>query len=394
MKDKLPDGWKEVEISKIAKVDSGQGAPQGDRWYNGTEVFVKAGDLNHLTDSKYVGDVCQKIKKEAIKQYQLKKYPSNSVVFPKSGMSVKTENIAILKYDSYVVNHLAIIQPKDIIDSKIIFYLLKRLKISNLSKNPSYPSIRLSDINNFKLIWPSLDSRKQIVSILEKAESAKNMRKDADELTKDYLSAVFAEMFGNDIKKDKLIKKKVQELCVVKTGGTPSRNNDQYWKGNVPWIKTTELKGNVILHSEEKITDIGLKESNAVLLPKETILIAMYGQGKTRGRCAKLGISASTNQACAAILPSDKINTDYLFNYIKISYHKLRNLGRGGNQPNLNLSMIKKFEVPLPNKSDQEKFVKIVEKVEKLKEYQKESKTNIDNLFNALMQKSFKDELL
>src|SRR5438105_1997665 len=110
MTNKLPDGWEEKPLVKIAKVYSGQGAPQGDNWFNGHHTFVRAGDLNVLSEGKFVGDSCQGVSDLAVKEYKLKKYPANSIVFPKSGMSVKTDNIAILKRDSYVVNHLAILQ--------------------------------------------------------------------------------------------------------------------------------------------------------------------------------------------------------------------------------------------------------------------------------------------
>src|SRR3989304_9884742 len=129
---KLPNGGQEVKIQEIARVDSGQGAPQGEEWYVGNEVFVKAGDLNSLTEGKYVGEHCKRVNDNAVTQYKLRKYPKNSIVFPKSGMSVKTDNIALLKYDSYVVNHLAIVKVnEDLCSEKYLYYLFKWKKISN-----------------------------------------------------------------------------------------------------------------------------------------------------------------------------------------------------------------------------------------------------------------------
>ena len=112
-KNKFLDGWRQFELGKINLVNSGQGAPQGEKYFGGTEVFVRARDLNNLSEGYYVGDFCSKITKEAIKKYKLKKYKKGSIVFPKSGMAIKTNNIAILKYNSYVVNHLAILEPNN-----------------------------------------------------------------------------------------------------------------------------------------------------------------------------------------------------------------------------------------------------------------------------------------
>lgn len=92
------------------------------------------------------------------------------------------------------------------------------------------------------------------------------------------------------------------DVSRVTSGGTPSRNNNNYWGGTIPWVTTAEVDFNTITDTAEKITEEALNNSSAKLFPKGTILMAMYGQGKTRGKVAKLGIKASTNQACAAIL--------------------------------------------------------------------------------------------
>lgn len=97
--------------------------------------------------------------------------------------------------------------------------------------------------------------------------------------------------------------KTIGDIATVSSGGTPSRKEQAYWNGDIPWVTTAEVQFKTILDSAEKITKEGLTNSSAKLFPINTILMAMYGQGKTRGQVAKLGIEASTNQACAAIEP-------------------------------------------------------------------------------------------
>ena len=97
----------------------------------------------------------------------------------------------------------------------------------------------------------------------------------------------------------------------VTSGGTPSRRTPMFWtSGTIPWVKTTEINYCVIQETEEHITQAGLDQSAAKLLPPETLLLAMYGQGVTRGRVAILGIEATCNQACAAINPHDDVVVD------------------------------------------------------------------------------------
>ena len=103
------------------------------------------------------------------------------------------------------------------------------------------------------------------------------------------------------------------------------------------------------------------------MMPIGTLLIAMYGQGKTRGMTAYLGIEASTNQACACILPSKVINQKFLWYYFILSYDKLRDLAKGGNQPNLNGNMIKDFPVLMPPIEMQNEYVSFVQQIDKSK---------------------------
>ncbi len=160
----------------------------------------------------------------------------------------------------------------------------------------------------------------------------------------------------------------LKSLTDVCSGGTPDREKTEYWvDGQIPWVKTTELQNSIIYSTEECITEKGLLESSAKIVPSETILIAMYGQGKTRGMTAFLGIEACTNQACACILPTDRVRMKFLWHYFICQYEDLRNLAKGSNQTNLNAGMIKDYLVPLPSFEDQKRFEQLVEQSDKSK---------------------------
>ena len=197
-------------------------------------------------------------------------------------------------------------------------------------------------------------------------------------------------MFG-DINSSELYPyKKIKDFTIVISGGTPDRNNSEYWdNGCIPWVKTTELQNSLINESQEKITVDGMKNSSAKLVPPNTILLAMYGQGKTRGMTGYLGFESTTNQACACILPSETINQKYLWKYLIFSYDKLRNLAKGGNQPNLNCNMIKEFEVLFPPIELQNKFADFVQQIEQSKILINKSLEKMETLKKALMQEYF-----
>jgi len=186
--------------------------------------------------------------------------------------------------------------------------------------------------------------------------------------------------------------KTIGSLTSVGSGGTPSRQEPSYFEGEIPWVKTTEVNGEMINSTEETISQSGLKNSSCKIYPKNSVLIAMYGQGKTRGQVGILGVEATTNQACAVISPCKSLNPIFLFNYLKLSYKELRSLGRGGNQENLNKGIIEDFHVIVPPMKTQTKFNGLIDNIKHQQIKAAEGKSN--SLFQALIQKAFKGELV
>lgn len=154
--------------------------------------------------------------------------------------------------------------------------------------------------------------------------------------------------------------KTIGDIATVSSGGTPNRKEQAYWNGDIPWVTTAEVQFKTILDSAEKITKEGLTNSSAKLFPINTILMAMYGQGKTRGQVAKLGIKASTNQACAAIILSSDYCVDYYYQFLIYQYENIRNMSNSGSQENLSGSIVKSIPVLVPPYFEQEKIAQIL----------------------------------
>ena len=147
--------------------------------------------------------------------------------------------------------------------------------------------------------------------------------------------------------------KRLGKLASVTAGGTPSRANAKYWNGDIPWITTTEVNYQTIDHAQQSITREGLNNSAAQLLPPGTLLMALYGQGKTRGRVSALRIEAATNQACAAISLTGDASSSFVFHFLTAQYEAIRNLSNTGNQENLNGSLVRSIPVLLPPDAEQ-----------------------------------------
>lgn len=168
-------------------------------------------------------------------------------------------------------------------------------------------------------------------------------------------------------------------LCEVAdwgSGGTPSRTHPEYYGGDIPWIKTGELGQGLITDTEEKITELGLRNSSAKLFPKNSVAIAMYGA--TIGKTSILGIDATTNQACAVGIPKDGVlSTEYLFHYLSSQKDAFIDAGKGGAQPNISQGVIKEWPILLAPCNEQKR---IADKLDQLLTAVNSCKTRLDTI--------------
>jgi type I restriction enzyme S subunit len=141
----------------------------------------------------------------------------------------------------------------------------------------------------------------------------------------------------------------VSDFYITASGGTPSRKNPEYFSGEIPWVKTQELPNGFITDTDEKITEDALKKSSAKLFPDRTVLVALYGA--TVGELGILGMPATTNQACCAVMPLDP-RANYIHAYLFFREHKdkLVALSGGAAQNNISQQIIRGYDMTLPEK--------------------------------------------
>ncbi len=258
--------------------------------------------------------------------------------------------------------------------------LLNKEKIFNLK-------IPFIDIGEQRQIAARLKA--QLAEVETARQAAQAQLKDSHLLRARLLKTFFAEL-------DSAPKKKLGDFAETTSGSTPSRGNKPYWQpAEIAWVKTGEVAFAPITATEEAISKAALAECSLSLLPPKTILIAMYGQGKTRGQSAILEIPATTNQACFAILPNDTWEPDFLYLWLKSSYQDLRDLSedRGGNQANLNGALLKALEVPTPSKTEQQHIVARIQaamtEIDALENSSKAALDDINRLPNRVLALAF-----
>lgn len=194
----------------------------------------------------------------------------------------------------------------------------------------------------------------------------------------------------------------IKEVADVGTGATPLKSNKAYYQnGSIPWVTSGALNEEFVSEASDFVTEKAIRETNLTVYSKGTLLLAMYGEGKTRGKCSELLIEACTNQAIAAIYfdNHDIRIKPYLKYFLLKNYYDLRKLASGGVQPNINLSIVKQTEFPVPpTYEEQTQIVLEIERrlsvCDKIEEMIEESLKQADALRYSILKKAFEGRLV
>ena len=374
MKTKLPEGWKEVELGKIfefqkkSKIKAGDGSKEGKyKFFTSSDKQTKFID-EYNQDGEYLIFATGG---HAGIHYCNEKFATSTDCF-----IVKVDGAVLAKY--------------------VYYYLFSKIRLLEEGfKGAGLKHISKGYIQTMRISYPkNIETQKKIVSILEKAENAKELRKEADELSKDYLKSVFVDMFGDPIKNNKKYPSdKLVNICNLKSGGTPSRKEPKFFQGKIPWITTVSLGQKYISDKDavEHITEEAIKKSATKIIPKNSIMVGVrVGVGKASINECEM----CTNQDIASLVDIDKsMNVEFLLEVFRYYEKHFESQMRGATIKGITSGTLKELEIIKPPIELQNKFASIVKQVEQMKEHQKESKQELDNLFNALMQKAFKGEL-
>lgn len=192
----------------------------------------------------------------------------------------------------------------------------------------------------------------------------------------------------------------IQSVAKVGTGSTPLRSNSSYYAElGVPWITSGATGQTFVNAATEFVTEAAISAHRLKIYPVGTLLVAMYGEGKTRGQVSELAIEATINQACAAVVVDESLAVrKYVKLVLQSNYLEMREMAEGGNQPNLNLSKIKNFPLPLPSLDEQKEIVRRVEKLftfaDRLEARYQTARAKCDQLTPAILEKAFQGELV
>ncbi len=399
MSERLPEGWKWVRLGEVCeKITDGT---------HHTPHYVKEGipflSVKNVRETGLDFENVQYIREEEHKELIKRCYPQRGdVLYTKVGTTGIAKAVDTDREFSIFVS-VALLRPER---TKIIPEYLEKVLNSPICKEQAKAltqgvgnqNLVIKDLKQIEFPLPPLPEQKRIATklreLMQEVERARTACEKQLEAVKALPSAYLREVFESEEAK-KWERKRLGEVCKTTSGGTPHRGHIEYFYGNIPWVKSGELKDGYINDTEEKITKLGLDNSNAKVLPTGTLLIAMYGA--TVGKLGILEIAAATNQAICAILPNSNVLTDFLFFFFLYYRKDLINKSYGGAQPNISQELIRKTLIPMPAINDQHRIATYLKEkmayVEKLKVSIEKQLEAINALPQAILRKAFRGEL-
>lgn len=340
--------WKELKLGEILEfISKGTTPPQGKGFVPAGINYIKSEAISYdrkIDISKLVfidNETNQKFKRSQLAEGDILfsmagAYLGKNAIVTKDLLPANTNQaLAILRIDknkalpTYVSLFLS---QKSIIEF-----------VNNMSGQSAQPNINFEEIKSIPIIVPSLPTQTAIASILSSLDDKIDLLHRQNATLEKMAETLFRQWFVEEAKEDW---EEVEIGSVIETtsGGTPSRSNlEFYTNGIIPWVKSKELNKGFLFSTEEKITESGLKNSSAKLLPKNSILIAMYGA--TVGEYCIINDEMSCNQAICALIPNRIYPYTFLFLFIKSKNEELINMAVGSAQQNISQQLIKKLPI-------------------------------------------------
>ncbi|MDN5360770.1 MAG: type restriction enzyme subunit [Thermotogaceae bacterium] len=401
------NGWREVKLEDVtSKIFSG-GTPntKNKEFWNGHLPWLSSGE----TRNRYIFCAEKKITDKAVKNSSTRLAKTNDVVIASAGQGYTRGQTSLCKIDTYINQSLiALRSSENLLNPFFLFYNLSNRydELRQISySNSIRGSLTTKLIKKMNISLPPLQEQKAIAATLscldDKIELNNRMNQTLEEMAQALFKSWFVdfEPFQDGEFVDSELGRipkgwsvgTIKELTTeMKNGGTPSRKKSIYWESrDFPWIKTGEIKNNILIEAEEWISKEGLANSSAKLLPKNTVLIALYGA--TAGQVGFLKFKASTNQACCGMICDSENKAVFLYLYLLHNQKYISSLSVGAAQQNLSKDTVSKLKLIIPTDEVLEKtiFKVLFSNIEKnIKENQK-----LNQLRNTFLPKLMSGEV-
>lgn len=358
-----------TRLGNVADVVAGDPAPQKPEAFSSDgPLFVRMRDVgrDHLNPALSLS--MDRLDPEWLGKNRLRLFPKDSTLIPKSGVSVNLNHRAMLATDAYVVSHLAVVIPdRSKVEPNYLFWWSVRYDPRKQVQVTSLPSLKLSTLKSAEIPLPPLDEQRRIADILNRAARIERLRARAIDHLHTFAPALFVKMFGDPVDNPmgwSVVQ--IGEVCTIVGGGTPRRNNEAHFGGAIPWATPTDvtaLNDLSIVRTKETITEAGLRESSARLVPAGTVLLTSRA---TIGYTAIAERPMATNQGFANFICGECLVPEYLAYWLRGQRDHLIRLAGGTTFREISKSTLKSISIPLPPLAEQQRITDILNRAARI----------------------------
>jgi type I restriction enzyme, S subunit len=341
IKDLCPDGVEYKTLDQIAENHDNERKPitSGNRDFGQYPYYGASGIVDYVEDYIFDGDF---------------------LLISEDGANLIARNTPIafsINGKNWINNHVHVLRFYSLTTQKFVEHYLESLDLTAFISGAAQPKLNQKNLNKIPIPVPPLPVQNEIVRILDNFTEL-TARKQQYEYYR-YQLLTFSE---ND---NKVRWMKLGEVCKkVSSGGTPLKSGEDYYGGNIPWLRTQEVKFVNILQTENTITELGLKNSSAKWIPANCVIVAI--SGATAARCAINKVPLTTNQHCCNLeVDQSVVLYKYVFFWIVSQYEQLKALGQGA-RSDLNVGIIMQYGIPVPQINEQQRIVNILDRFDSL----------------------------
>lgn len=369
-----------MRLSDVATIGAGDPAPQGKQYYEeGAHLFVRTQDVGRVKHSRKFHGTKDKVNNKAVKEKGLRLWPKGTTLIPKSGASTLLNNRVRLSEPAYVSSHLATVVPKDNISSLFLYYNLCLLDVRRLLRNPGYPSLSIEDLGSVRISLPSLPEQEMISSSLDSIDDIidiiESVINKTEQLRDSLLHGLLTQGLPGHHKEWKEVPGlgiipaswqvvHLSDISEIITGNTPPRVNKEYYGGQIPWVKPSDLRSHYVSESDEYLTTKGV--TVARLVPEGSVLVSCIG---TVGEVAIAKIPLCFNQQINALIPIDTVLSSFLYWSILYKTEYIQSITPKTAVPILNKKQFSQIRISLPSPSEQKIIAQILNSIDMVLEH-------------------------
>ncbi len=371
----------------MATVKLGDIAIEAKSSNKGDKTGIRIVGLEHLTPS----NVTLSSWSEDTENTFTKEFSKGDVLFGRRRAYLK--KAAVAPFDGICSGDITVIRAiEDKVDPDLLPFIIQNDFLFDFAVGKSAgslsPRVKWTHLKEFAIELPLMPEQSKLAETLWSINETKNAYEDLINKTDELVKSQFIEMFGDIENNQKGYPiKQIDEFSDLFAGATPSTKVSAYWKnGTIPWMSSGEVHMGRVTSTEKKISQLGYDKCSTKMVPLHTVVIALAGQGKTRGTVAVTEIELCTNQSLCAMVTDETVLSDYLYHNLRNRYEEIRNMcaiadGRGG----LNLKIVGSIKVIVPSIEEQQQFVAFAEQSDKSKFALQEAIKDLDALTKKII---------